>query len=163
MFEWCNSPIIYKASSEFDEVRKLLSDCFSVKKGLFHYWHMAENNYRPHLDGDIVKLKKYFYVLRPVLAAKWIMEKKSPPPVLFDDLVRKELPDELKPEVQKLVEQKRQVSELGTAEKIQVIDEYLKQSIDHIKRLADDCREEGKSSWDVLDQCFIKILEQTWK
>lgn len=37
-----------------------------------------------------MKYKKYFYVLRPLLACKWIEEKKCPPPVLFDELVIEE-------------------------------------------------------------------------
>jgi hypothetical protein len=48
---------------------------------------MAEGNYREYLKGDIVKAKKYFYVVRPLLACHWILEKGTPPPMLFDELV----------------------------------------------------------------------------
>jgi len=33
---------------------------------------MARGNYRQYLAGEQVRLKKYLYVLRPLLAAKWI-------------------------------------------------------------------------------------------
>jgi len=41
------------------------SGLFGLKE---NYWHMAEGNYREYLRGDEVWIKKYFYVLRPVLA-----------------------------------------------------------------------------------------------
>ena len=53
---------------------------------------MAEGNYRDYLKGELVRAKKYFYVLRPVLACLWIMEKQTPPPMLFSELAAAELP-----------------------------------------------------------------------
>ena len=46
---------------------------------------MAEGNYREYLKGDLVGAKKYFYVLRPVLACQWILDWGTPQPMLFDD------------------------------------------------------------------------------
>ena len=34
--------------------QKLLPQYFSVKKGFYHYWHMADTNYRDYLKGDMV-------------------------------------------------------------------------------------------------------------
>ena len=49
----------------------------------------------------MVKAKKYFYVLRPLLAGQWILEKESPPPMLFSELFKMEFPEELRKEVEK--------------------------------------------------------------
>ncbi|MDI9240912.1 DNA polymerase beta superfamily protein [Fusibacillus kribbianus] len=54
------------------ELKKSLPEFFSIKKSLFHYWHMAETHYREYLKDEKIRLKKYFYALRPLLAAKWI-------------------------------------------------------------------------------------------
>lgn len=43
---------------------------------MYHYYGTANKNYHEYLADDMVKYKKYFYVLRPVLAYKWIEEKK---------------------------------------------------------------------------------------
>ena len=64
---------------------------FSSKRGLSHYLSMASSNYREYLKGNMVKAKKYFYVLRPVLACRWILDKGSPPPMLFSELMEAEL------------------------------------------------------------------------
>lgn len=96
LFEWFSSPIVYcKNDSFFSKVKPLLSECFSSKSGLYHYLSMAKSNYREFLHGSIVKAKKYFYVLRPVLACRWILDKAAPPPMKFEELVATELPVEL--------------------------------------------------------------------
>ena len=88
----------------FEKIKALLPQYFSVKKSLYHYWHMAETNYREYLKGDIVRVKKYFYVIRPLLAAKWILDRRTSPPMLFDDLVEAELDTSLRPELDRLLE-----------------------------------------------------------
>ncbi|MBE6669070.1 MAG: hypothetical protein E7601_02570 [Ruminococcaceae bacterium] len=42
-----------------------------------------------YLKGDTVRLKKYFYVLRPILACRWILSEGTPPPMLFRTLMDK--------------------------------------------------------------------------
>jgi len=49
---------------------------------------MTINCYREHLQLDLVKLKKYFYALRPILATKWIIKHHTFPPIVFSDLLR---------------------------------------------------------------------------
>ena len=68
---------------------------------------MAKGNYREYLKTDEVKLKKYFYVIRPILACKWILDKKTAPPMLFSELMNECLDDELKPEITNFRTRKR--------------------------------------------------------
>ena len=49
---------------------------------------MAKGNYREFLKGDIVWIKKYFYVLRPLLAIRWFeIHPTRPVPMEFQKLV----------------------------------------------------------------------------
>ena len=106
VFEWFSSPLIYQTSTFADQFRPIMQKYFSSKAGLWHYLHMAEGNYRDYLRGEMVRAKKYFYVLRPILACKWILEKGTPPPMLFTDLVKSELPDDLSETVYQLLDLK---------------------------------------------------------
>ncbi|MEI3191266.1 MAG: nucleotidyltransferase domain-containing protein [Lachnospiraceae bacterium] len=72
LFEWFSSPIVYQETEFADKLRDLMMHYFSSKKTLYHYISMAEKNYRGYLKGELVRAKKYFYVLRPVLACRWI-------------------------------------------------------------------------------------------
>ena len=54
---------------------------------------MAQGNFKDYLRGDVVWVKKYFYVLRPLLAVRWIDQGRGPVPMLFTDLLAT-IPDE---------------------------------------------------------------------
>ena len=106
---------------------------FSSKRGLSHYLSMAGGNYREYLKGDMVKAKKYFYVLRPILACRWILDKGTPPPMLFPELVEAELDPALLPDVDRLLELKMNAPEIKTIPKIESINRYLDSSIEELR------------------------------
>ena len=157
LFEWCASPIVYRCSPEFERLKKLLLIYFSKKKGLYHYWHMAETNYRGYLKTSEVKIKKYFYVLRPLLAAKWILDHHSPPPMLFSELMKAELEDTLKPEVDRLLKMKQELSEMGLAPKVQDLNVYIESMLNWIKQEA-DTMSKTEIAWDLLNDYFRSCL-----
>ena len=94
---------------------------------------MAESNYRGYLKTDTVKAKKYFYVLRPILACRWIIDKGTPPPMLFFELASAELPEYLRPEVELLLDLKMNSPEIKDIPKIDVLNRYLDESIENVR------------------------------
>jgi predicted nucleotidyltransferase len=87
LYEWLQSPIIYKDDSGFaNELRQLMPQYFSLRAGGNHYLSMALNTVTNDLQGEQVKLKRYFYALRSALACKWIIEKLTVPPMEFEKL-----------------------------------------------------------------------------
>jgi len=70
LLEWLRSGIVYyQAYSTIEQLQELSKGIFAPNSYLHHYLNMATNNFREYLQGKEVKLKKYFYVLRPILAA----------------------------------------------------------------------------------------------
>lgn len=108
--------------------------------------------------GDFVKAKKYFYVLRPVLACRWILEQETPPPMLFSELVRAELPAELIGAVNQLLELKMNSPEVKLIPRIPEINEYLDESILDIKTKVKALDDSQVSDWDELNQLFQQEL-----
>ena len=157
IFEWCASPIVYKDSAYFDKLKVLRHSYFSCKKSLYHYWHMASNNYQNYLQGDQVKIKKYFYVIRPLLAAKWIIDKGTQPPMLFSELVEAELPGELKGIINNLLDMKQKMPEMGLASKIKELDEFIEAELEVVKKAADEA-ENLKNDWEALDNYFNETV-----
>lgn len=45
---------------------------------------MAKTNYRGYLRDDRVPIKKYFYVLRPLLSIMWLEKYGEPAPIEFE-------------------------------------------------------------------------------
>ena len=157
IFEWCASPVVYLDTPEADVLRALLPVYFSSKKGLFHYWHMADSNYRSYLKGDMVRIKKYFYVLGPILAAKWIIDRESPPPMLFSELVDAELEADLRPVVERLLDMKVSMPETEYAPKVQVLNDYIEEGLKIVKEIAEEVEAEPVG-WEKLDEVFLEIV-----
>lgn len=159
VFEWCASPIVYYQTEEFEELKKILPAFFSEKKSLFHYWHMAETHYREYLKGEEVRLKKYFYALRPLLAAKWIMDKHTAPPMLFDELVAAELEPELLPDVERLLEMKKNLPEMERGAKVHSLNDYIERALPEIKNFA-EAQADTYSPWDALNAMFLRMVRR---
>jgi len=115
LLEWLLSPLIYKEDPEaIPELRTLSRGYYDAKKAIYHYLHMAEGNYRQYIkDKDQIRVKKYLYVIRPLLACNWIMQKGEMAPMEINKTL-----ETIKPlhkayaEVSKLLELKRNGAEL---------------------------------------------------
>lgn len=157
LFEWCTSPIIYHKISKFEVLNQLLPQYFSKKKSLYHYWHMAMTNYRNYLKDDMVKAKKYFYVLRPILAGKWIVNQGTNPPMKFNELLDKELPHELRSVLNDLLDKKMNAPELELIPKIHGLNDYIEESIPELELSAKNMNEDN-NSWNNLNKAFKEII-----
>ena len=155
--EWCSSPIVYRENELADPLRKLAAECFIPKKAIYHYISTARNNYKVYLSGDEVRLKKYFYALRPILAAKWVDDYRTPPPMLFDELVQAELRQDMLPVVEELVRVKKATPEIGRGPKIPELDAYITEQIELIQEAADRA-ENIRNDWTRLEDFFLDAV-----
>lgn len=160
VFEWANSPIVYKTTDEWKKIYETGKQYFSCRSAMYHYYGTAQKTYNEYLNEEYVKYKKYFYALRPILAAKWIEKKKCPPPVLFQELVDEVLEEDMKAPVARLVERKIKMSESDKAKRLVEISNYLLENIAYYKELLKDRMiDDRKNGWDELDQTFLNLIE----
>lgn len=88
LLEWLDSPIVYREDPGImRQLRELAAQQFTPQRVRYHYLSMAKKNFRGYLQGDQVRLKKYLYVLRPLLAMRWVEQGLGAPPMRFADLV----------------------------------------------------------------------------
>jgi hypothetical protein len=160
LFEWNLSPIVYKSTDEWKRVSDIISNYFVSKAGLHHYLSTAKGNYREYLKGDTVRLKKYFYVIRPILACEWIMDRQTPPPVLFDELAKNYMDKDIAPIVNELVELKKKTPELGEGKRIDILNEYIDNKITYIEKQIKELPFGNKSSWEELNELFVSLIRQ---
>ena len=158
LFEWFSSSVVYKETQCAQRLKSLTADYFSKKKSLYHYVSMAKGNYREYLKGDTVKAKKYFYVLRPVLACRWMLDKGTPPPMLFSTLEEYQLPANLKKEVDRLLELKINSPEIKEIPRIDALNDFLDEEIFSIKSKISTMKEEKNNDWDRLNEFFLSVL-----
>lgn len=163
LLEWLGSPIIYKDDYGLaDNLREMLTTAFQPNRSMYHYLHMARGNYREYLKGEVVRLKKYLYVLRPILACLWIEKHGTMPPTEFSKLVRdSRLSVTLNAALNELLARKMSGDELDTAPKVQVLNEFIEQMLDHYSLLSGK-RPTPVADYDALDALFIKMLHTVW-
>lgn len=128
--EWIQSPISYIDDGHFrDKSLKLLPKIYSPEKGIYHYRSMAKTNYRGYLREDMVPLKKYFYVLRPLFSILWLEKYGSAAPIEFDKVLSLVTENELLDAVYALLERKKVSEEKMLAPAIPVLNQYIEKQL----------------------------------
>lgn len=153
LLEWLCSPIIYKDTGGVAEkLREAVTEFYSPVASFHHYLNMAKNNHREFLRGDLVRLKKYFYVLRPLLAIRWIENNTSPVPMEFATLVDGCIDSpELKQTIAELIERKKAGQELDQQPKIPVISDFIERELERLKA---NINERTKPNFERLNELF---------
>lgn len=158
LFEWSNSPIVYKKTALWDEIYDRAKVYFAKKPAVYHYYGTAQSTLKGYLQGEQVKYKKYFYALRPLLACRYIEQYQTVPPVLFDDLLKLELPDELRHGIDDLLAAKKVTDEKDLNSHIPVIMDFIKSEVNEQKRLVDEMEDDRRRDWDTLNDIFLDVL-----
>lgn len=59
---------------------------FNPIGAMYHYRSLADRAITEHLTDGQIEIKKVFYVLRPLLACRWILHTAAQPPTEFEKL-----------------------------------------------------------------------------
>jgi predicted nucleotidyltransferase len=159
LFEWNSSPIVYKTTDEWKSIAAMINRYFVAKSGIYHYLSTAKTNYREYLKGDLVRYKKYFYVLRPLLACKWILAEGTPPPMEFQVLMEKYLDADLKPDVEKLLDLKMNSPEISVGKRFDRVNDYLDHTIAELEQIVATMSDDKPYAWDELNDTFLKVIK----
>lgn len=166
LLEWLYSPIPYMENySVAERIRDISPLSFSPKSCMYHYLHMAKGNYRDYLQGEQVKIKKYFYVLRPILACEWVERHNSLPPIEFQDLVDGLVPEgsDLKAVIMELLNRKIAGDEMDYEPRINPINEFLEAKITYYEQIARSMQDTDRRLDDQLDELFRSALTEVWE
>lgn len=88
LLEWLRSPIVYTQDDAF--IRRLndIAPQYVQAAALLHHYRGIAGNALKMMDlAQPVRLKKWFYVLRPLLAARWAVKQGGIPPMTLAELM----------------------------------------------------------------------------
>jgi predicted nucleotidyltransferase len=160
--EWIQSPLVYLQRGSFhDGSRALMRDVYSVESGMYHYRSMAKTNYRGYLQNDLVPLKKYFYVLRPLLAVRWLERHGTPAPIEFDRLLAMVDDRALLDAIDTLLAQKRASLELDLSPQVPAIQEFIVRELARLEDIVPE-RFERRDVEPRLSALFRDVLREAW-
>ncbi|OES46644.1 nucleotidyltransferase domain-containing protein [Domibacillus iocasae] len=164
LLEWLSSDIVYEETySTAEQMRGLARKIFSPASCIHHYVSIAANNYRD-IDGkQEVKMKKYLYALRSLLAATWIVERQEIPPLSFHTLLAEMAPgDDLTEAIQLLLKRKIAGDERNKGANIPIIDHFLETELEQLRRYAAELHHHTDDPTEQLNQLFRSTLHEVW-
>jgi predicted nucleotidyltransferase len=163
LLEWLHSPVVYLDRwNASQRMRDAVPEYYSPPAARYHYLHMADGNIRTYLGGETANLQKYFYILRPLLAVRWVDEGRGIVPVKFSVLLESMIQDEnLKRAIGDLLRRKRNGEDLDNRPHIPVILDFITREM------------ERRSGWELvkekltrdpepLNEIFREILRGVW-
>lgn len=164
--EWLAAPVVYVSNCGLAErMGDLQRQHFSVKRCIYYYLHMAGNNYRQYIAGkDMVRMKKYLYVLRPLLACRWALVNGTMPPVSMLALIgdMRGTTSEWQTAVNDLLARKQACQELDDGPAVPVLSRYCAEEIDRLADLVGGLADGPAIPTDDLDQLFRRMLCLAW-
>lgn len=163
LLEWLQSPIVYLEEGPVASwLRELIPTCYSPRASLYHYLQMARGNHRDYLLGDVVWVKKYFYVLRPLLAIKWIEADLGPVPMEFDVLMERTVESPaLVAAIGALVAAKRAGEELDRGPRLAPISAFIEGELARLEQ-APVTVPKAETPVEALNACFRSALDELW-
>jgi predicted nucleotidyltransferase len=155
LIEWLDSPIVYRSEDPFlAQMRQAAQQTHQAERSFHHYVHMARGNYREYLQGETVRLKKYLYVLRPLLATLWVEQARGVAPIRFSELVDALVTDPaLQQSIDELLVHKRQASESQHGRPWPLINQFIDKELTRLELISAPRHQE--IDFPVLDQLLL--------
>lgn len=162
MIDWTMSNIIYYGGkNKIDPLIEFTKNDFNPFT-LYNFYYSISENALKLIDKGNRHYKKYLYVLRGLLNARWLVEKKSLPPFDFEKVVCDlSLDAKLRNAILELLTKKRVASEksevLGDLDVIlPFIDECISNKGPHLKSL--NRRKPTEEHYRIFNQVILEII-----
>lgn len=140
LYEWARSPILYRDEGDVRQrIQELFDEAASRRTLCHHYSHTAQGQWQRAIAGrDAVKLKKYFYVVRPLLAFRWAERLGTPPPMTIDALIDAvPLPGDVGAAFAEVLARKSVTDESGLSPRVGVLDSWIEEELAGLGRVAE--------------------------
>lgn len=158
LYEWLQSPIVYQKETDFaGELGALMETYYISRAGAHHYLSMAYNTLTDDLQGEQVKLKRYFYALRPALACQWIIDRQTVPPMEFEKLRVLITDAGVQKLIDNLLQQKQTADEKATIAPVKLLNDWLTDTLSYCRERIPALPSE-KHNPEELNKLFRKYI-----
>jgi len=161
LLEWLRSPIVYREDeATMTRWRDLLPRYYTPRAAGYAYRNMAQSIAQGHLSGETVSRKAYLYVLRALLAVRWVEQQAGPVPVRFNTLVGSCVESQaLQTAIEQLVAEKRAGREEDALPPRPPIHAFIDEELDRLQdsHFADAS---PQNPWEPLNAVFRDVLSR---
>lgn len=133
IMEWISSASFYTGSDSY-ALRKLVElrpQFYSPLSSYWHYMSMARGNWNSYLrERSEVSIKKYLYVMRGILSARWVGTYLSQPPLNFSMLLQIVDDPAVLSSLGQILMKKVSSDELLAEDRISVLDQFIEAELE---------------------------------
>lgn len=166
LLEWLKSPIVYQSMPEaVSELKTLSSGYYDVKSAIYHYIHMAYGNWKSYInDRNPVLTKKYLYIIRPLLACKWVeVHGTFPPMEIAKTLKLLDYSSDIAEafDIPAIIEKKKAGGELGMDQPNLNLNRWILQYMGYYEKYVKTL-DHVKKDTIPLDKYLFKWMKEAW-
>jgi predicted nucleotidyltransferase len=160
--EWLRSPVVYRWDSDLVEpLRRFVGLRPGPAAARRHYQGLARRQFLGDIEGrDSVRLKKYFYSIRPAVALRWLRLRPAAP--LPMDLPTLRAGVALEPKISQAIDDllllKARAHELGTGPRVPCLDDFIRAEIDEAESWLAEQPKADEPDLIAADQTLRAIL-----
>jgi len=166
IISWLYSPIQYLITDWSIAMGEQAEKFFNTQAGIYHYAHMASRNFSQYISNKgnaPVKLKKYLYVIRPLICCMYIRTYLKAPEMVFESCLNSvqtnlwnQNNNEILHEIRNLIATKKSGDEMGYGKRNPILDKFCEYYIHEFMNNKVITPTNGK--WTELDTLFNKII-----
>jgi hypothetical protein len=165
IYEWLSSNVIYiRDEAITSKLQNLAADFFNPVSVSYHYLSLARKMFKEIDGAEAAKVKKYFYILRPIANLNYIRQYRKMPYMEYDrTLAEIDLSPEINGAIQELKELKMTLKEHDLIPKYKPLTGYFADEIEKFDNCLKDMRHTKNRNYDVVDDAFRSIIEDMWE
>jgi len=154
--EWLGSPIVYCEAADFhNRLFSLIPRYFNPIRAMHHYRSMAARALIENLRSHEIGIKKLFYILRPLLACRWIRYTNTQPPTPFEELMAPRwISAEEKEWIARLIDHKSKAVEAQVISLDAGICDKIQSELEYYRAAAEPVERPGNRDTEELDRLF---------
>jgi predicted nucleotidyltransferase len=154
MIEWIMSDIVYVGKPSAPMKKFATRECNPLAL-YHHYKSLSRQNYEKYITSGLhVSFKKYLYVYRGLINAKYVQQKGTVPPIeLLAALKEIDVPKRVRQKIHSIIEIKKSGRELGKVNRVAYLDAYVEKFMREVPGV-----HARKSNVTLLDTELKRIL-----
>jgi predicted nucleotidyltransferase len=160
--EWLRSPVVYREDTAvMDRWRALVPDYYPPGAVARAYRGLARSVAEQNLTGAPISHKAYLYVLRALLAVRWVEQDRGPVPLSFERLLDETVGDAaVRDAVETLLTQKRDGGELDDGPRRPVIHDFVETELERQRALDVPSPASRAGGDEPLNALFRAVLDR---
>ena len=157
-FEWANSPIVYRKTAQWEQIAAIIGSYFNTKAAIYHYYGEGAHIFKANEHNSTISYKSYLYILRVILAARYIQRHNTVPPMPFADLVADNLPEELQQSVREVLALKTKIMEKDKEKRYSELDAFITAELPELKAYAESLETSTPRDIGPLNRSFFTTV-----